>query len=367
MQKTILLILTVFISTVLYSQSEENEDFTIDANYFYGSILRHNKDISHLITEHPQGFIFSYNNKSFGSKRWQRSYNYPDWGVSFLYHNSNNETLGNNFGMYAHLNFYFLKRNLLFRVSEGLVYNTNPFDIETNFKNNAYGSHLLLGTTFLINYSKENIVKNIGLQAGLTFLHFSNANVKAPNTSTNTLAFNIGLKYTIQNEEQSKEYKVDSTDTKYTEPIQYNIVLRGGVNESDYLNLGQHPFFIVSAFADKRVSYKSSLQLGMDVFFSKFLEKEIEYLSVAFPNFNIKGDEDYKRVGVFIGHDLHFGKFAINTQIGYYVYYPYDFEGRVYQRVGVNYNVYKNLFSSIGLKSHGAKAEAVEIGIGIRL
>ena len=153
MQKTILLILTVFISTVLYSQSEENEDFTIDANYFYGSILRHNKDISHLITEHPQGFIFSYNNKSFGSKRWQRSYNYPDWGVSFLYHNSNNETLGNNFGMYAHLNFYFLKRNLLFRVSEGLVYNTNPFDIETNFKNNAYGSHLLLGTTFLINYS----------------------------------------------------------------------------------------------------------------------------------------------------------------------------------------------------------------------
>ena len=368
MKKSILLFLTVFTSIVLYSQNKENDTFTLDANYFYGSILRHNKDISHLITEHPQGFLLSYNQKTFGSKKWQRAYNYPDWGFSFLYHNSNNKTLGDNVGLYAHLNFYFLKRNLLFRVSEGLVYTTNPFDIETNFKNNAYGSHILLGTTFLLNYSKENIYKNIGLQAGLTFLHYSNANVKAPNTSTNTLAFNLGLNYTFQKEEKPTAYKVDSTDTtKYTEPIKYNIVLRGGVNESDYLNLGQQPFFIVSAFADKRVSYKSSLQLGADVFFSKFLEKEIEYLSVAFPNYNIKGDEDYKRVGVFIGHELHFNKLAITTQLGYYVYYPYDFEGRIYQRVGVNYNVYKNLYSSMTLKSHGAKAEALEFGIGIRI
>ena len=357
----------VFVFSFLHAQESDTDDYSIDASYFYGSILRHNKDISHLITEHPQGFILSYNKKTFGNKRWQRAYNYPDWGVSFISHNSNNESLGNNYGLYAHLNFHFLKRNLLLRVSEGFVYNSNPFDIETNFKNNAYGSHFLLGTAILLNYSRENIFKNVGLQAGITFIHYSNANLKAPNTSTNTLAFNLGLNYKIQSGEQLKEYQIDSTDTKYTEPIKYNIVLRGGVNESDYLNLGQEPFYIISAYADKRVSYKSSLQLGAEVFFSKFLEKEIEYLSVAFPNFNIKGDEDYKRVGVFAGHDLHFGKFALNTQLGYYVYYPYEFEGRLYQRVGVSYNLYKNLFSSIALKSHGAKAEAVEFGIGIRI
>jgi len=349
------------------AQDIKPEAFTIDANYFYGSILRHNKDISHLITEHPKGLIISYNRKTFGDKRWQRAYNYPDWGVSFINHNSNNKALGDNYGLYAHLNFYFLKRNLLFRVSEGVVYNTNPFDIESNFKNNAYGSHVLLGTALLLNYSKENLFKDIGIQAGITLLHYSNANLKAPNTSTNTLAFNVGLNYKFQNEEIPKEYSTDSTGTKYTEPIKYNIVLRGGMNESDYLNLGQHPFFIVSAFADKRVSYKSSLQLGTDIFFSKFLEKEIEYLSAAFPNYNIKGDEDYKRVGIFVGHDLHFGKFAINTQIGYYVYYPYEFEGRIYQRLGFKYKVYKNIFSEVSLKSHGAKAEAVEFGLGIRL
>ena len=39
----------------------------------------------------------------------------------------------------------------------------------------------------------------------------------------------------------------------------------------------------------------------------------------------------------------------------------------MYFRVGLKYYVYKNLFAALTLKSHGAKAEAVEFGIGIRL
>ena len=108
-----LLSIFLLIGFILFSQEKNTNTFTVDANYFYGSILLHNKDIAHLITEHPEGFILSYNKKTFGNLRWQQEYNYPDWGFSSVFQNSKNNTLGNNFGVYTHLNFYFFKRNLL--------------------------------------------------------------------------------------------------------------------------------------------------------------------------------------------------------------------------------------------------------------
>ncbi len=369
MKQNFLLLFFLLIGLSLYSQEKNTKTFTIDANYFYGSILLHNKDIAHLITEHPEGLILSYNKKTFGNLRWQQEYNYPDWGFSSVFQNSKNNTLGNNFGVYTHLNFYFFKRNLQFRIAQGIAYNTNPFDFETNIKNNAYGSHFLSTTYILLNYSKENIFNNIGVQAGLTFLHYSNANITAPNSSTNALLFNVGVNYKFNN--KSIEFIKDTTYAKIKEPIKFNVVLRGGINESDYLNLGQHPFIVVSAYADKRVGYKSTLTFGADVFFSKFLKNEIEYLAAAFPirkfpSRLVSGDEDYKRVGLFFGHDLHINKFAVVTQLGYYVYYPYDFEGRIYQRIGLKYFINKKLFAVITLKNHGAKAEAIEFGMGYR-
>ena len=53
-------------------QGQQKESAFIDANYFYGSILRHNKDIEHLIKGHPKGFILGYNVKTFGSEQLAR-------------------------------------------------------------------------------------------------------------------------------------------------------------------------------------------------------------------------------------------------------------------------------------------------------
>ncbi|WP_283637272.1 acyloxyacyl hydrolase [Aquaticitalea lipolytica] len=346
--------------------SQEDPDlFTLDANYFYGTILEHNPDISHLITDHPTGLILSFNKKTFGFKEWEGLYNYPDWGFSYIYQNMKNEHLGENHSLYAHYNFYFLKRNLMFRIGQGLAYTTNPYDKENNYDNNAYGSDLLSTTYIMLNYKKENVFKGIGLQAGVSIIHYSNANVKAPNTSTNTFAFNIGANYLLDYDEQP-EY-IPSEKKKFTEKIKYNFAFRSGINESDVINTGQFPFYIVSAYADKRLNRKSAIQVGTDVFFSEFLKELIYFYSVAFPEFNISGDEDWKRVGVFVGHELFINKMSFETQLGYYVYYPYDFEGRVYNRIGLKRYFGDKFFGAITLKSHGAKAEAVEFGIGVRL
>ena len=363
-QKLILILL--LISATLFSQENKEPSHFVDVNYIYGTILRHNKNISHLIKNHPDGLLISYNRRTFGDSRWQQVYNYPDWGFSFLYQNPHNSILGENYGLHGHYNFYFFKRNLLFRAGSGITYNTNPFDLDTNFKNNAYGSQILNSTYFLINYQKKDIFKGFGLQAGITLIHYSNANVRAPNSSTNTVAVNIGAQYMLDKFEKSKMFKRDTFE-KYSEPIKFNLMLRSGVNESDFIGLGKQPFIVVSTYLDKRLSYLSSLQFGAEAFFAQFLREEIEYVAAAFPNNGVLGDEDNTRVGVFVGHELHLNKLGFVTQLGYYAYYPYQFETRMYIRVGLNYYFHKNIFGSITLKSHRAKAEAVEFGLGIRI
>lgn len=355
------------IGTLCFSQTNPaSEKYTIDVNQYYGSIILHNPDISHLISAHPGGLILGVNRKTYGYEEWEAEFNYPDVGYSFIYQDMNNSTLGKNYGLYAHYNFYLLNRNLQFRIGQGIAFTSNPYDKVENFRNNAYGSDFLSSTYLMLNYHKENIFKGLGFKVGLSVVHYSNANFRAPNTSTNTLAFNAGLVYDLDGG-KTIDYLPAVEKEKIKEPIRYNFALRTGLNESDVINSGQYPFFIVSAYADKRLGRKSALQLGGDIFFSNFLKELIRYQSIAFPELEVSADDDYKRVGLFVGHELFINQVSVISQLGYYVYYPFDFEGRVYNRIGLKRYFGDKLFAAITLKSHGAKAEAVEFGIGIRL
>ncbi|WP_231555210.1 acyloxyacyl hydrolase [Cellulophaga sp. Hel_I_12] len=344
---------------------QEQKRFTVDVNQFYGTIMRHNPDVTHLINSHPGGVILGLSRKTYGFEDWEQRFNYPDVGYSFIYQEFNSDVLGRNFGLYAHYNFYFLNRLLQFRLGQGIAYNTNPYDKVANFRNNAFGTNLLSSTYLMFNFHKENIVKGVGFKAGVSIIHYSNANVKAPNTSTNTYAFNAGLTYDLDGGKEPDYIKIEQE--KITEPIRFNLAFRTGINESDVINSGQFPFYIFSGYADKRLGTLSAIQLGTDVYFSNFLKELITYQSIAFPERNVSPDADYRRVGVFVGHELFFNKTSVITQLGYYVYYPFDFEGRVYNRMGMKRYFNNKVYGVISLKSHGAKAEAVELGVGIRL
>ncbi len=354
----------LLLTTIGLVAQKKDKNFTLDYTPFYGTILEHSPGIAHLIQEHPSGFMLSYNVKTYGDKKWEALYNYPDYGVSFLFQDMKTETLGKHYGLFAHYNFYFLNRNLSLGIGTGISYNTNPYDKEENFRNVAYASHLLSATYLKLNYRKENIIKGFGLHAGVSLIHYSVGSIKSPNTSTNILAFNLGVNYMWKSSE--RDYNIIERK-KYSEPIAYNIVFKTGIVESDVINSGQYPFYILTAYADKRVSNKSSFHLGTEIFFSNFLKEHIKHRAIAYPNGGVTGNEDYKRVGVFGGYELHINRTSIFAQLGYYAYYPYDFEGKVYTRLGLKRTFGKQMFGSMAVKSHAAKAEAIEIGIGIRL
>ncbi|NCP52092.1 MAG: acyloxyacyl hydrolase [Flavobacteriales bacterium] len=136
--------------SVSFSQEKQNTSF-VDVNYFKGNIALQNNDILHLITGHPEGVILSWNKKTYGYQDWEQRFNYPDYGLSFSYQNLKNDVLGNNYAIYGHYNFYFLKRNIMFRIGQGLALTTNPYDKETNYRNNAFGSKIMSSTFMMQN------------------------------------------------------------------------------------------------------------------------------------------------------------------------------------------------------------------------
>ena len=360
------LLLCCFTISFFVGTSQERLSQTyLDINYFKGIIPLHNNDIAHLIQGYPEGVIIGWNQRTNGENDWEQRYNYPDFGASFMYQNLQNEVLGNTLGFYGHFNFYLFKRQLMLRVGQGIVFATNPYNKTSNPKNIAFGSKLLGSPYLMLNYKKPNLLGPIGVQSGLVFFHASNGNFRAPNTSVNTISFNMGINYDLDakgvNFKQYKEIPVIS------KALKYNFVLRSGFSQNDVVGSKQYPFYTVSAYVNKRFNSFSAVHLGIDAFFSFALKEEINYRSVAFPDAPSDPNADYRRVGGFLGYELFVNKWSMVAQTGYYLYYPYDFEGRIYNRIGLKYYFSKQWFGAFTVKSHLATAEALEFGIGIRL
>ena len=50
----------------------------------------------------------------------------------------------------------------MLRIGQGLALTTNPYDKNTNFKNNAFGTRLMSSTYFMANYIKERVFSQFG-------------------------------------------------------------------------------------------------------------------------------------------------------------------------------------------------------------
>ena len=351
--------------TLVFSQNKA-ETNAIDANYFRGNVLLHTPDLQHLLG-HPSGIMINFLRQTHGAKEWHKAYNYPDYGGYFLYQDFGNQILGSMYSAGLNYNFYFFNRNIQLKVAEGIAFATNPYNKETNSKNKAFGTDITANTNIALTYSKPYLVNNFGLQVGFLFTHYSNGRIKSPNSGINSYNLNFGINYNLTDKKPTQQIDSVKFDMRLTEPIKYNFVFRSGVNESALLRSGQFAFFHLGAYADKRINRKSALQVGADFFITPSLKELIKYQAVAYPEREVNPNTDYKRVGVFVGHELFINKVSIETQVGFYVYKPFKNDIAMYNRVGAKYYVTKNIFSSFHIKTHLFLAEALEFGVGYRL
>lgn len=372
--KKFLFILIILPISFSFSQENKKNHYALQVDYLYGNIIKHKNKISHLALSHPEGIILSWNTKTTSKDKNLMRYNYPDYGYSFIYQDFNNPVLGKSYALQVNYSFYFgnrsRKNQFYLKLGQGIAYNTNPFDLNNNNKNNAFGSHLVANTTIGLNYKRKQVLEAFDTTFGVQLSHYSNGLIKSPNLGLNLIYINAGINYNLDYNNPidysfSKTYK-DTIST--AEPIRLNLQFSGGLNSSINVVGKQFPFYIGTIYADKRINNKSIIQFGTEIFFSNFLKELIRYNSVAFPEFpNEDGTADYKRISLIVGHELDIDNFSILTQFGYYVYYPYKYETRYYERIGVKKYFRDKWFATASIKAHLFLAESIDLGIGIRL
>lgn len=367
MKKITLWIFLSFFSIIGYSQTNYSY---VQADYFYGNILNSEPDATIFLQGHPTGFYASYNIEKYGLKDWEGVFNYPDVGFCFGYQDNKSDILGGIYSISGHYNFYILNRTsvnqLIVRVGAGLSYTTAYYNKETNNKNTALSTPINSNIYFKCYYQRNNIIANLGVTAGLTFVHQSNGNFKSPNSGLNIWAVGAGLNYSLDAKKPPIQFIPTKDTLKVTEPIKLNLAVRGGINESPIIGSGIKPFFVFSAYIDKRISRKSAFQLGSELYVTPSLKDYYEIIQ-NLPNSDLEEIDSFSRISVLIGYELFINKISIEAQIGYYLKYPFEYDGRVYETLGLKRYFNNKWFAGIRIKAHVANAESVELGFGIRL
>ncbi len=362
------LILTFFLlfSFIVSSQTETIKHNSIETDLFFGRPIEHDKKLKDAIDGNSYGVLLSFNAISTKNTTFNKLYKYPKRGFSFLYQNFNSDVLGEVFGGYRHFS-YNLKNaptsNLKLVTGFGLGYATKSYDAITNPNNHAIGSKLLASAYLKLQFFQLLKKERLRINTGISLIHFSNIAFKNPNLGINTVNLNLGFNYLLEPikfQPQQEKTAINELDKK----IHFNLILRGGYNESLEIDSGLFPFYTVTFYANKTITKFSDITFGTDYFKSEFLKNHIK-------NKNLEegtsyNENDYARVGVFVGHELIQNNFSFVSQIGYTVYYPFPYVSRVYERFGLKYKLGKHLFSEVTMKINLFRAEALEIGLGYK-
>ena len=335
-------------------------------DFFIGKPIEHDKKLNNAIQGNSFGFLVNYNYINHKKSTFNKLYTYPERGYSFLYQNFNSTVLGEVYGSYRHFTYNLTpSKNSALKLTTafGLGYATKKYDAISNNQNIAIGTNLLVSGYLKLNYFQYALNEKLQINTGISLLHFSNVSIKSPNLGINTVSAHLGVRYNLQETAPLNSIEKDKTSFP-KQPIHFNLVLRGGYNESLIENSGRFPFYTVSAYGSKQLNAYSTITGGVDFFDSKFLKNHIKYInSTENSNYN---PSDYKRVGVFIGHELTQHKFAFVSQLGYTVYSHYPYVSKVYERFGFKHQINAHLFTEIGLKVNLFRAEALEFGIGYK-
>ena len=337
-----------------------SENTYLEADYGYGFLMPHHSSISYLLEDHIQTFDIKFVKYTSGKKYWNQLYRYPDYGLAYYRSNlGNNDVFGYANALYgfAKIPFYRFTNGstINYQIGVGAAYITNHFDINSNYKNLAIGTHLNIYIDFSLN-SYIALTKKIGITNNIRFTHASNGNVQSPNYGLNILSASLGVAYQFNSDYHTKEM-IDLPEIESKN--NFLITLSGGAKSINHYTSGT--YFASSLVMDynHRYSLKGAWGVGTDVFF--------DATNRQFSENKDKNDiinSDLYQVGIHVLHDAIMNKMTFTVQLGVYLYTPVETEAFFYTRTGLRYALSDKWNISMTLKSHYAIASFIEWGVG---
>jgi hypothetical protein len=331
--------------------------------YVQGSfILRHTAAVTQLVASHPTGFEVNAQRQMTGAAAWHGWYKYPKAGLALVYYDYHNPVLGQSYAATVYLSKSFLRtqrQDLSLRLGTGLAWFTNPFDLQTNRKNVIISSALNATIQARLEYDYA-LTPHLGVLLGLALNHYSNGATTKPNFGINLPSVVLGFNYHQQRPAPTLSYLApDPAD------VGQNFLLASTSLGYKQLAIGAYKKHLVSSLtvaAGRRISRKSNLLLGVEGFNDRSLLAAQQDTAR-----NQAQLTDVKKMGVFLGHELLFGRLAFESHLGFYVYNPYKSNSFYYERLGLRYQFTNLIFGAIDLKVHAGTADVIEFKVGAKL
>ncbi|MDA3891080.1 MAG: acyloxyacyl hydrolase [Salinivirgaceae bacterium] len=354
-------ILIVVKPNQLNAQSNILNDVSLTNNYHFGYNLPEYQMFNYYTNSYVQSLDFCITKQSFGKDYWQQLFNYPEYGLSFFYSTlGNDEIYGRELAVNYFFKVHFIKKkhfSVYNRTGIGLDYVSEIFNQETNPFNTATGSHLnmhfnlRLGAHFRIN-------QKMGLNTGLSFDHFSNANASEPNLGINYVTTYAGLSYKIGKETVKQKHEIPS----HVKNNSFAVFVNFGGKHTRALS---SDYFITTstAFEFKHELLRSfHIGTGIDLFYDASVKKQLN-----------NAEREYRssylfQSGIHISQTFSYNKFSITIQEGIYLLLEEKVNNQtMYNRAILQYQAAKMLYIRLAMKSHLHILDYPELGIGIKL
>lgn len=357
-----------------FSQSEtmnlkQRNYFGISANYAHGTILPTTDFVKgDNLLGAPMKKYDAYTLKILwqnpGYTNWQKIYRVPYYGAGFTIADFYNpEEVGYPVSAFGILGIPVLRWDKLELYSEfqfGIAANWKHYDSISNPKNLAVGGGLTVHLNLGVN-AFYPITDKLDIGAGLSFIHFSNGGFERPNNGLNICSPSVELKYHFAGRPDARSVTAPVRQQRSNDLYfmlgygDYQLVERE--LDTNYFAVGG-----ISAIYFTQFSNAFRLGFGSDLNYVWGLNARPDGTPGPYSVENVT-------LGLLLQPEFMIDRLTLVGGIGIYaVHRNYGNFNQTYQRLGVRYEVYKNMSLGVNIRAiNFMLAEFLEFNMGYRI
>lgn len=359
------------LSPPLFGQKYRNSGLYIETHFTQGKVLKSNDFVrgdnkiglpisNFTATDLRIGW------QTRGTEAWHHAHKLPYYGLgihSMVF--SNADEIGFPTAVYFFFGAPFSRKeksSFDYEFSFGLSYNWKPYDEVNNPFNLAIGSYRNAFIDAKIKYVWY-FSKKLSMDAGLRFTHFSNGAIRMPNAGINLFAPFVGLRYDLIPKDPRPFSELKSKHVNPTK--EFNIIIASGkrsIKDTTTPNHQMASLLNVSLEYLKPAGDIFKLGMGIDFGFDENRNLTVDGDNVQLAS---KGRQVFSAVSA-IGQ-FRANRLGVQAGLGYEFLNngKFHFSNDTYQRIGLRYYLFKNIFAGIAIKANNfSVADYIEWSIG---
>lgn len=342
----------------LYVVSQQS----IDVSYNYGRVVVHSPEIETLSNNPVNGFSLNYNFKNKSGKDWRRYYNYPNYGLNYIYKSYNNpNVLGDSHSITSFLQLSFLRKHKHFDVGfkglAGFGFFTKIYDPVANPSNQAISAHFNVTAEARL-YSRVRI-KPLYFEYSYGLNHSSNGLIKSPNLGINTINNSFSVGYEFENQ-------ITKSEIQLVEKIpfikhEFWVYAAAGIKIVE-MDSERYLFSNFSINYSKQLTVINKMGLGMD------FSRDPSLTLFAEQIYYYTGDKDLSfRYAINIHNEFILGNTGLYAAYGIYLGDQEFYPRQRYYKAGFKF-YFNNVVGVAIIRAIPLfRAEVIEFGIGYRI